>query len=273
MLTNDVAIIIQRGKAKSAMLASAVSAGVTGRSRVLYDDQGYLTKPHETPVVIGVWPTTMPVLRRFHERPRPFVTIDNGYFKPYTEGGYFRATTNALQWFDRRPSDADAARLRFEALGETLAPWREHGDGHILVALQSDRWMKMMNTPEWLAALKHRLPDLTDREVVYRQKPVHGVKQASLEDQLQNCAAVIGFSSNTLIRAAMAGVPVFPLAPCAASPLGLSDLTRLESPVYPDREPILHQLAANQWTADEIASGLMWDALKARYENQFMELA
>ncbi len=274
MITDDVAIIIQRGKQKSTDLASAVASGVVGRSRVLYEDQGYLTKLHETPVIIGLWPTTLPVLKLFHGRPRPFVTIDNGYFRPYTQGGYYRATTNALQWFDRKPSDADAARLRFEALGETIAPWREPGDGYILVAMQSDRWMNMMAQPEWWFEAQRRLPELKGRAIVYRHKPgTHGNRQPSLEEHLKGCAAVIGFSSNTLVRAAMAGVPVFPLAPCAASAFGLSDVSQIESPIYPDRAPILHQLAANQWTADEIASGLMWNAMVGRYENKFMELA
>jgi hypothetical protein len=37
--------------------------------------------------------------------------------------------------------------------------------------------------------------------------------------------------------------------------LGLQDLSLIEQPVYPQREPILYSLAYNQFTPEEIASG------------------
>jgi hypothetical protein len=59
-------------------------------------------------------------------------------------------------------------------------------------------------------------------------------------------------------------VPVFPLGKCAASRMGLSDLARIETPYYPgDREQFLWNLAAQQWTLDEIAAGEAWRALHA----------
>jgi hypothetical protein len=37
--------------------------------------------------------------------------------------------------------------------------------------------------------------------------------------------------------------------------LGLQDLSKIEEPVRPQREPILYSLAYNQFTPQEIASG------------------
>jgi len=47
-----------------------------------------------------------------------------------------------------------------------------------------------------------------------------------------------------------------------AMPMGTNDLTRLESPLTPDRTQWLYDLAYCQWREDEVASGKMWDHLQ-----------
>lgn len=274
MLQHDLTCIIQRGKKKSILIAEAVAKGAPGRARILYDDQGYLTKPSETPIIIGLWPSTLEVMRAFHSRRRAYVTIDNGYFQPYKEGGYFRATLNGLQWQSGKSPEAgrEYAKARFESLGETISPWRQASNGHILIVLQSDRWYQMMGNPQWISQTLAGLN--TERRVILRHKPIKGaIPQPTLAEHLTDCHAVIGYSSNALIKATMAGVPVFPLAPCSASSLGLSDLRLLENPIRPDRESVYHQLAAHQWTLDEMSDGTMWRHLSKTEQSSFLSIA
>jgi hypothetical protein len=57
------------------------------------------------------------------------------------------------------------------------------------------------------------------------------------------------------IDAVCMGVPIFTTEYSAVRQLGLQDLSKIEEPIHPQREPILYSLAYNQFTPDEIASG------------------
>ena len=66
------------------------------------------------------------------------------------------------------------------------------------------------------------------------------------------------------MRRCSPGVPVFAAGPCAASTMALPDLTRIETPIYPDgRAAWAAALAGHQWTIDEMRAGLAWHALHA----------
>ncbi|MEQ8504625.1 MAG: hypothetical protein RIB80_04815 [Rhodospirillales bacterium] len=74
---------------------------------------------------------------------------------------------------------------------------------------------------------------------------------------------MVTWTSNAAVDALLAGVPVFCTGDCAASVMGRSDPINIEYPYYPDnRYEWAATLAANQWTLDEIASGMMWAALE-----------
>ena len=55
-------------------------------------------------------------------------------------------------------------------------------------------------------------------------------------------------------------MPVFVKADWATTaPMGLSDLSLIETPYYPEhRIPFLWELAERQWTLEEIGKGLAW---------------
>ena len=50
-----------------------------------------------------------------------------------------------------------------------------------------------------------------------------------------------------------------------ASPMGRANLAQIEDPRYPDdREAWLWNLAANQWTREEMTGGTCWRQLRAQ---------
>jgi hypothetical protein len=282
--------IIQQGKQKSRDLAEAVIAGYRALGglggEVHYGEIAEVAIHDDyTPVVIGVHPTTVDTLHDLRRARRPYVTVDNGYFKPYREGGYFRATSNALQWIargqpsasrGRRPVAAEVGKTRWDALGIELQPWQLDRKGKpILIALQSPVWLSMMGEcPTWLDSVTQEIRAHCANEIIVRHKPLKDAPpQPPLDEQLREVAAVVAYSSNVLLRAAIAGVPVFPTATCAASPLGRATPWLVNDPAGPAREPVFHDLAANQWTLDEIAAGTMWRDLNDRYEPEFYSLA
>ncbi len=66
------------------------------------------------------------------------------------------------------------------------------------------------------------------------------------------------------VQAVLEGVPCFALnTESSAVNFGINDLSLIENPVKPDnREQLAWALADNQWTLDEIRSGITWEVVK-----------
>lgn len=266
--------IIQPGKEKSQMLAEAVIKGAGGGKIMVAPPASAIDDSH-IPVVIGLHLTTYELMHSIRNESRPFVYMDNGYFSPYKNGGYFRATTNALQWIDRWAVDRVEAENRFHQHNIAIQDWRREGS-HILLALQSPMWFTMMgiNQDAWVKNVVERFREHTDREIRVRSKPLKGVKVPPLEEDLKDAWAVAALSSNTLIDASIQGIAVYPLHLCAATPLGSPHYHLIGNPRRPDiRRSTYAELSAAQWTVEEMESGKMWSDLKRQYVPEFRALA
>ncbi len=205
---------------------------------------------------------------------------DNGYFLAgKSEDSYFRITKNALQ-IDGSGKPPEGSFERAARLGVKLQPWRTAGShivvcppGHLFGAtfgFSADAWIE--NT---VSALKK----YTDRPLRMRlkvswndAKPVDIIRGRTgkpktsvttpLSADLKDAWALVTHSSNAAVEAVVAGIPVFCTTPSAASAMGSSDLSTIESPrTDGDRESWLAVLAANQWRLCEMRSGQAWAEL------------
>ncbi len=96
---------------------------------------------------------------------------------------------------------------------------------------------------------------------------MHGmtVHDGDLEEALRGAACAVGWNSNSLTDAVMAGVPVTAMDHGAmAWPVVGHGLT--EPPVLRDREAWSHRMAWTQWTPDEITSGAAWEVVATAME-------
>lgn len=209
------------------------------------------------PVALFGSPARWPLLRQAQADDRDWFYIDHAYF---SRGKYYRITKNAYQHDGRGESTGDRFRA-FPRLG--VQPWRSSGS-HILICPNSDIYFGLhgIDAAQWLRDVTRTLRQHTDRDLRIRWK----VQRADrpIAQDLVDAWAVVVFSSAAALDALIAGVPVFTLAPFAASVrMGLSDLTQIEQPFYPeDRESFLSVLADNQWTVQEILRGIAWQALQ-----------
>jgi hypothetical protein len=186
--------------------------------------------------------------------------IDNAYFDIAREN-QFRVTRNALQADGLQASWKEDGADRFKALGLTVKPWRERGE-HIVVCPQTDEFMRGIGgfDGDWVEKTTATLRQHTDRELRIRRK---GTKRPLSED-LRGAWALVTHMSCAAVEALLAGVPVFCTGRCSARWMGTSDLSLIESPIYPDRrEEWAAVLAANQWTESEFRDGTTWKALNA----------
>jgi hypothetical protein len=206
------------------------------------------------PVALFGSPSRWPVLRAAKQDGRTWFYGDHGYFG---RRRYYRITRNAYQHDGRSEATPD----RFAAFNRPIQPWRTTG-AHVLVCPNSDVYCRLHGfaVASWLADVTRTLRAHTDRELRVRWKH----DETPIAADLANAWAVVAYSSAAALDALIAGVPVFTLAPFAATVrMGLSDLSKIESPVYPDdREPFLWSLAYQQWTIHEIYEGVAWRDLQ-----------
>jgi hypothetical protein len=198
-------------------------------------------------------PARWDVLQQAFRLGRAVFYGDHGYFG---RARYFRITVNGYQHDGRGP----ARSQRFDTFQRPVQPWRKTGS-HILICPNSATHFRLfgLDVDAWMHDCLTTLRAHSDRPIRQRWKgdPV------PITDDLKDCWAVVTYSSAAALDALIAGVPVFVLADFAAAyRFGSPGLSRIESPEYPTgREPFLWNLAANQWTLDEIRRGDAWRAL------------
>jgi len=100
-------------------------------------------------------------------------------------------------------------------------------------------------------------------------KPQPGEQAEPLPEALERAHALVTHSSNVAIEAACLGTPIFVDTASAAAPVGLTDLSMIEAPVYPDREEWLAHLAYNQFSFEEIGDGRAWQMLLDLEEREY----
>lgn len=209
----------------------------------------------EIPVVWGVLRDSDRILAQACAQAMYFFYIDHAYFDR-GHGKSYRITRNAYECgaIRRCPDD------RANALGVTLEPWRKSGR-EVIVCPPTEYFMKAHGCPDWLESTLAELAKVTDRRIVIREKPKPGETAVALLDALKTAHALVTHSSNIAIEAACLGTPVFVAPTSAAAPVGRTELSALEAPDYPDREPWLAHLAYNQFSIDEIRDGRAWRLL------------
>lgn len=234
----------------SPKLAYAFAKGCGG---TITDDLEYL---YPGPVAMFGSPPVWPLLRRAKAEQRDWFYIDHAYMG---RGRFYRITKNAYQ--HDGTGVGEEARFIRAAAGRTIQPWKKSGS-HILICPQSAIYFSLhgINADAWLRDVMATVRKYTDREIRVRYK----ASRTPIGPDLEDAWAVVVFSSAAALDGLIAGVPVFTLAPFAATVhMGLSDLSRIEAPIYPDgREEFLFALASNQWTLPEIMRGSAWRHLQ-----------
>lgn len=228
--------------------------------------------------------------------------IDHGYFgndynRPGISGAKFskdvsvdslnfRITYNKIHQTEvySRPSD------RLKQFRVKIQEWQHNKDGHLLFCPPTGRMNDILGVgKKWFLNTLSTLRANTDRHIIIRAKPgitsVEHFKAAAsnmknvtfrehskyqnLDDDLKNCWAVIAPASVVSIHAIIAGIPSFCEPTSPAKGVSLHDYSKIESPIYPDRMPLLYNLAYSQFSVSEITSGFAFQMLRKDYPQAF----
>jgi len=235
---------------KTTPIMEAMAAGFGGRT--------CLGEPPDDGEMFVTWGQLWNALKTIPKalkQGRPFLHIDNGYIDPARglATGYYRITYNSpspIMW-----PDAPKARLV-----KSMAPWRENGRG-IVIGLPSGFFGRAwgIDSQVWQASCVKELRRYTERPAFTRLKK----SPVPLARDLQHAWALYTHSSNVAVDAVLAGIPVFCQPTCPAAPVGNLDIAQIERPAMPDRQAWFNSLIAQQYTVDEMRSGLARDHVAA----------
>lgn len=246
------------------MIAKGMGAGITSTEDFKYEDSNQ-------PIVLrGI--LKHKIMQQCWRDGRDFYYVDTGYFgnekTPSNPNGWkywHRVVKNNLQHNEiiKRPND------RFKKFNKKINPWRKDGRA-ILIAKPDEKPCKFynVNVDTWLEETIATIRKHTDRQIKIRERNPLRINRLtdSLTDALDNDVfCLVTFNSNAATESVFHGIPVFTLAPChAAAPMGLQDLSKIETPFYPDddhRYAWACHLAYGQFHTSEFKNGSMWKIL------------
>jgi len=185
---------------------------------------------------------------------------DHAYFGRFR---YYRITRGTLQLDGTEHRSAPASRLRFEALGVKIRPWRTTGD-HILVCPPDRIYAGLIgfDADRWLQAVLEDIKRHSRRPIRVRCRELGEGRGCPLSEDLEGAWCMVTYTSNAAVEALCAGIPVICTGPCAGRLLGSGSVSEVRFPrTPPGRVEWAAWLAANQWTMDEIAAGDCWRAI------------
>lgn len=246
-----ITAFLNRGGGGNPMIR-AFAAGVGCRIAYAEDEPEVLS---DIPVVWGVLRDSDRIIAQAKAQSLYFFYIDHAYFDR-GHGKSYRITRNRYEAGPVRDCPPD----RIAEFGINLRPWRKSGR-EIIVCPPTVHFMQAHGCSDWLETTLDALGSYTDRPIIIREKPQPGETAVPLETALEPAHALVTHSSNVAIEAACLGTPVFVNPASAAAPIGQTDLSMIETPVYPEREAWLAHLAYSQFSFDEIRDGTAWRLL------------
>lgn len=151
---------------------------------------------------------------------------------------------------------------------------------HILLCLQRNGGWSMsgLDVVDWALDTINTLKQHTDRPIVIRAHPgdkssknylkkLHSIDNVSIsepgrtmEQDLIKAWAVVNYNSSSVVGAAIEGYPVFVTDPerSQCKDIANTDLSKIETPEYKDRQQWLERISMFHWNFQELNRGLCW---------------
>lgn len=214
-----------------------------------------------------------PVIDYVKNQGLDYYFMETGYFGNYKCKGngtarkfWHRIVKNAMQ--HEQILDVPDDRWRKLLNYDSRLAWNgwKKGGRSILVVAPSDKPCGYygIDKGQWIRSTVDTLKQYTDRPIVVREKGDRTERTSSniIYDAFdQDVFAIVTYNSIAAIEAVAYGIPAFALAPNAAKPVSLNDLSKIETPYYPDVEFVyrwLSSLAYGQYHLEEMLLGEAW---------------
>lgn len=195
-----------------------------------------------------------------------FYYIDTGYLGNFKKKIWHRIINNNLHM--NRVIKKSGDRLGKLNLGRF--PWRKGGRNIVICPItKKSSAFYNIDSEKWLDHTISEIRRHSDRPIIIRHKPEtrrERVKHNTLKDLLsKDIHCLVTYNSISAAEAVFYGIPAFTLGENAASMVSGKDLSKIESPVYPEREMWLRNLAYSQFTCEEMRDGTAINILRKLY--------
>ena len=176
-------------------------------------------------------------------------------------------------------------------------PWRKSNqDDPILFVLQpKDNWsMNELDPIDWFMGVYEKLRPITERKFLIRPHPNHMAQMINrknefpedcellegkahwvgdekkyyrfnFQEAITNVHAVVTHNSTASVDSCVRGIPTFVTSDLALCwPVANKDLSKIESPNYPDRTQWVNDLGYKLWSIKEIRDGTVYKRFKSK---------
>jgi len=211
---------------------------IIGRLAKAYGDKTSKEWDHKSiPVFVGNALGTVEIQIECRERGIPYLYIDHGYFRRSFNMDWYRICVSHYHNTDWSDSD--------RKWSGKVQDWKKEGETVVIIP-PNEHAKKIYKAYDWLDKTIETVKNHTNRKIVIKEKGV-----GDLSESLKEAFCVVSFGSVAEVDAVMKGIPVFcsEYSPCV--PIGIQDFTKIEAPIYPDREKWLRSLAAAEYEAGE----------------------
>lgn len=212
------------------------------------------------------------IINYVKEKGQDYYFIETGYFGNYScEGNpnarkmWHRIVKNNMQ--HDAVMDVPDDRLQILEKYDTRLKWKGWKKGSkILLVAPSEGPCKYygVDKDQWMADTISTIKQHTDREIVVREKGSRTERTSvdTIYDAFdKDIFAVVTYNSIAAAEAVSYGIPAFALAPTVADPVTLKDLSKIETPYYPEEDFIrkwLSSVAYGQFNMTEMLLGTAW---------------
>lgn len=242
-------------------LFDRIGANIVKRGgRVIRADIKALERlPNDIIPIVGCMPELTSLILKWKAEKRTRLQWDRGYARRVfatwlpraasLEASFYRWHLDHFQMREIRSVPSD----RWDRLGIPVTPWQK-GGRHIVVAAPTPTYQKFHAIGGWFEKTLRELGAATDRQIVVRFKD----SKRPLQEDLKGAHCLVANGTIAAVEAAICGCPVFDNPESAAALVGLTDLKKIEHPIYPDRQPWCNALGYAQYNETEMATGEMW---------------
>jgi hypothetical protein len=216
--------------------------------------------PANTIPIVGCMPECTQLIAKWRKTNRPWIYWDRGYARRIfatwlprgDNGGYYRWHLNSFQLarIGNFPDD------RWRSMRTDVLSWNKNGK-HIVIAAPTRTYARFHRCEGWIADTIDALARVTDRQLVIRDKE----SKRPLQTDLKDAHCLVTHGSIAAVESVVMGCPVFVHPDSAAALVGKIDLSQVEKPIYPDRQPWLNALAYSQFNESELVDGTLWRLL------------
>ena len=194
-------------------------------------------------------------------------------------------------------SPSDRWEMLVKKFNVKYEPWRKSNpaDPIIFVMQPKDNWsMNELDPIDWFKGVYEKLRPITNRKFIVRPHPnnVSNILEREKElpsdveiqytkkhfvgdekkyyrfhfqDVITNCHAVVTHNSTASVDSCVRGIPTFVTSDLALCwPVANKDLTKIESPDYPDRTQWVNDLGYKLWSIKEIRDGTVYKRFKSK---------